>query len=334
MKDIKASIFILILLLSLPAMAWAEKATGTFHAQKACEAYQSKNRKTNPGNISLEKGAKYPLLEVNKTQNPGWYKIEVPSAIPKARWVKASCGKAGNLLIASGGGGRDSKCQTAGQEDSYVFAVSWQPAFCEGHSGKPECAVTDPNVYQAKNFTLHGLWPNKQSCGTGYGFCGSIKKKLKSFCDYPMVPMSSSTYDELEVVMPSAAAGSCLQRHEWYKHGTCQTEWTADAYFDTAMGLLKDFNNGVAPFVDSNIGKSVSTVSFFKVIDEAFGKDAHQRMQISCFDNQLVDVYMALPENLPDNSSLKVLIQQSENKYSKPNKNCGASFKIDAIGQE
>jgi len=31
----------------------------------------------------------------------------------------------------------DSSCQLPNKEDSYKLAVSWQPAFCESHRGKP-----------------------------------------------------------------------------------------------------------------------------------------------------------------------------------------------------
>jgi len=333
MKAVNTFITPLLILLILPSISWAAGASGSFQAEKACEAYQSKNKKTNPGDFRLERGTSYGIVEVNKAQDPSWYKVEIASANPKERWVKASCGKAVDLVIASGGGVKDPKCQTAGLEDSYVFAVSWQPAFCEGHRDKPECAVTDPGSFQAKHFTLHGLWPNKQSCGKDYGFCGKYKEEVRPFCKFGKVPMSEETLNKLDDLMPGAAYGSCLQRHEWYKHGTCQTDWNADGYFDHAMRLLAEFNGtgerGLSSFMVKNLGRKVSIDELNAEIDKQFGEGAHRRMQYTCNrENKLQDIYISLPAEI-ENKSLNELIQQAPEKYL--NK-CSDSFVVDPIG--
>ncbi|MEI8632714.1 hypothetical protein P4S72_13425 [Vibrio sp. PP-XX7] len=130
--------------------------------------------------------------------------------------------------------------------------------------------------------------------------------------------------------MPSAAYGSCLQRHEWYKHGTCQTERNADGYYNRAIALLKDFNNsGMATFMQDHMGETVSTSDFFDAVDQAFFSNAHERLQISCTNNKLVDVYINLPKSLDDNASLDTLMMAAEPKFS--NK-CGNSFVVDPIG--
>ena len=178
---------------------------------------------------------------------------------------------------------------------------------------------------------MHGLWPNKKSCGTGYGLCGKYKTEKRPFCDYDPVSLQAETQDKLGKFMPSAAHGSCLQRHEWYKHGTCQTEYDADGYFIIAMRLLDEFNtSGIADFMTQNIGKSVSTSSFFEKVDDALGEDASRRLQIACKEGMLVDVYIRLPADLPENASLETMIQQAEPAF---NNKCGASFRVDAIGQ-
>lgn len=135
----------------------------TFYASQSCPAYQSKNKKTNPGNIYLVSGQSYQIRRANKN-NASWYRVVVSGANPQLRWVSADCGEVkGSSSDSSGSSGSGSSgsgnsCSTAGLEDSYVFALSWQPAFCETHSSKPECKVTDADAYQAGNFTLHGLW--------------------------------------------------------------------------------------------------------------------------------------------------------------------------------
>ncbi len=337
----KFSIFILLLLivtLVLPGVSAATvPATGEFTATKACQAYQSMRKKTNPDHTVLTVGQRYPVVEANVASGTTWYRITIQDASPRERWVYFSCGTA-DVTVAGSSQPSTPKpavsCNVAGEEDSYVFAVSWQPAFCEGHSDKPECKVDDPNSYQAKNFTLHGLWPNKNSCGTNYGFCGEYKSAVRPFCDFNPVPMNANTLKELEGVMPSAAYGSCLQRHEWYKHGTCQTEWGADGYFEHAIHLLADFNGdpgqGMAAFMTANLGKRVDVAQLNETVDQLFGDGAHLRMQYSCNrDNKLQDIYINLPAKLSHNS-LGYLIQQAAEGYR--NK-CGDSFIVDPIGQ-
>jgi ribonuclease T2 len=326
-------------LLMLPGVAPASvSASGTFTATKSCQAYQSMRKRTNPDGAVLTAGENYTVIEANVPNDTTWYRVEVGGAQPRERWVYFECGDA-NVSISSGGsasqhGGSSARgtCDIAGEEDSYVFAVSWQPAFCEGHRDKPECKVTDPNSYQAKNFTLHGLWPNKNSCGTNYGFCGKYKKAVRPFCNFDKVPMSAQTLKNLGVVMPSAAYGSCLQRHEWYKHGTCQTEWGADGYFDNAMRLLGEFNGsdgkGLSSFMTKNLGKRVAMDDLTQAIDQQFGAGAHLRMQFSCTNgSKLVDIYISLPAQLGE-GSLDSLIQQAPEKFS--NK-CGNTFVVDRI---
>lgn len=324
------------LLFGFNALALASvSATGEFTSTKACQAYQSIRRKTNPGGIRIEAGRSYPIMELNVSSGTTWYRLRIRNANPKERWVYFECG---NATVAGQGGGISGEaeddsadqCQTAGLANSYVFALSWQPAYCERHKNKPECSVTDPRSYQANNFTLHGLWPNKDSCGTKYGFCGKYKSGQRSFCRYDPVPMNNATLEALAKVMPSASHGTCLQRHEWYKHGTCQQEWDADAYYETAIRLLKEFNEtGISAFMANNIGKTVTTRSFFEAVDAAFGEGSHQRMQISCRDGKLVDVLIHLPSDLPKCISLGTLIQRAEPNFRN---RCGTSFEVDPIG--
>jgi ribonuclease T2 len=144
--------------------------------------------------------------------------------------------------------------------------------------------------------------------------------------------MKAETLKALAGVMPSAAHGSCLQRHEWYKHGSCQTQWDADGYFHIAMRLLKEFNEGgMATFMSNNIGKTVTSQSFFDAVDKAFGDGAHQRLQISCSGGNLIDVFINLPPDPLDGIPLKTLMQLGKQKFRNT---CGTSFVVDAIGQQ
>lgn len=323
--------FGIIILLLFSVGCWASTAaTGTMTASHECAAFVSKNKRTNPDHVQLEIGKSYPVFEANQPVDPSWFRVRVQNANPAERWVSKDCGTS-NVQI----GGRENpvnsgQCQTAGLEDSYKLALSWQPAFCETHRDKPECRVKDGKAYQASNFTLHGLWPNKKSCGTHYGFCGEVRSKPGDFCDYPALSLITDVRNELEQVMPSAKAGSCLQRHEWHKHGTCQTKWSIDDYHEMTINLVRQFNeSGVAYFISRNIGKQVSEADFFKKIDSTLGDNAHKRIQLNCKSGNLVDIYVNLPLDIKKGETLGAVVQRAGADFKST---CNGSFKVDPMG--
>ncbi|MEW5756551.1 MAG: ribonuclease T [Pseudomonadota bacterium] len=222
-------------------------------------------------------------------------------------------------------------CAVAGQADGHVLALSWQPGFCETNRRKPECRDNTENP-PAYEFSLHGLWPNKDSCGTRYGYCGPVKSSDKGFCNLPPVPLAPATQAALAQVMPSAEAGSCLERHEWHKHGTCQTQWDADEYYRLSIRLTEEFNHpALVAFIRDHYGATVEVKDFHQTVDEAFGKEASKRLRLGCKKGNLVDVYLALPAVIPATETLPRLIQDAE---SVDHGNCGARFKLDAAGYE
>jgi len=311
------------------AAALAEEAM--FRATSACPAYESKNKKTNTGAINVAVGTSYRVAEILPPDSPApsWYRLQVDGAPNSAlRWVSADCGSASGTVAAAhgGGNGAGAACSVGGQADGYVFAVSWQSAFCAGRGDKPECRVDNPAAWSGKNFTLHGLWPNKSSCGTRYGFCSIAQ--AKAFCDYPEPPISPEVFKQLAEVMPSAGAGSCLQRHEWYKHGTCQTQWNADGYFKVAIELTRQFNDsGVAAFMQSNMGKTVRTADFIGAIDKSLGVGAHRGMKIMCSSGMLVDIYIDLPSAIATAPNLRDLVARGGTGFSS---SCGDRFEVAA----
>lgn len=318
----------------------AVPAQGSFHASGNCEAYTSTKTHANPGQIRLEKGHTYPNLEQNRAQEPEWFRVRIDGATPKERWVEKTCGQfeSGNPPPpppTNGGHGQHEAggaCDIAKQSDSYVLALSWQPAFCESHQDKAECGIQDPKAYQASNFTLHGLWPNKTQCGIHYGYCGEVKTKPDGFCNYPGLALGETAREPLGEVMPSVKAGSCLERHEWYKHGTC-SGLTPDQYFALAARLTRQFNeSGMAGFVDKHIGQEIKTQAFFDELDARLGTEAHKRVQLACQGRMLVDVTINLPNEIAPEADLKTLIAGGQASGGRA-KNCGASFRIDPIGQ-
>lgn len=324
-------LFIIALGLFLGTQGWAsEPVTGTIASTQECPAYASKNKRTNPGSVTLEINKSYQIFEANRAANPDWYRIHMADANPAERWVAKHCGVIDIQTSEPDDPGSRDICRTAGHEDSYKLALSWQPAFCETHRDKPECRIDNPKVYQARNFVLHGLWPNKKACGINYGYCGEVQSKPGDFCDYPALDLFTEVRIDLEQVMPSAEAGSCLQRHEWFKHGSCQVKWTIDNYFAQSTDLTRQFNeSGIAYFMSRNIGKQVSEETFFKRVDCALGDNAHKRLHLKCKNGNLVEVLINLPVDSTQDEDLSALMSRAQEDFKS---NCDGVFTIDPIG--
>lgn len=325
---------LVLIFLCFPSFVFGSTSiSGSFKATQDCPAYVSKNKRSNPDGLHLKLGAVYPLVEANRPNRPDWYRLRL-QAEPALRWVSKDCGE-----VRQGSADPDpsadsnptgNSCNTAGLQDSFVLALSWQPAFCETKPNKPECQIDDQQSFQASHFTLHGLWPNKKSCGTSYGYCGDVRKKPDGFCNYPVLSLEQQTRNQLEVVMPSAAAGSCLQRHEWFKHGTCQGQWTQTDYYNVAVKLTHEFNQtGVSDFMRRHTGKTVSEKEFKEMIAQVHGGYVHRALQLKCKNNNLVDLYIHLPAPLSSDKPLAELMRQGGKGYQS---NCRGKFKVDPIG--
>lgn len=201
---------------------------------------------------------------------------------------------------------------SAGRADSYVLAMSSQPGFCQTYgyeAGKPECLKLSKNAYEAKHLVLHGLWPNQDNCGQSYGFCG-VKPK-PNHCDYASVPLSETVGTALQQFMPSFRYGSCLERHEWFKHGSCQV-LSADDYFTLAMRLTAEMDQSLlGHYLTDHNGQRVMLASIREVIVQSFGKTNRGKIFLGCKNGVLVDVFVALPVLLAANEPLQVLIEQA-----------------------
>lgn len=235
-----------------------------FQATKTCPAYLSKNQGTNPNNLMVEPNKIYPVREINKP-SPDWYRIEMLEQHTLS-WVSSECG------LAQKNGQATSTCDSAGMADSYVLALSSQPGFCETYgfeAGKPECRKLAKDSYQANHLTLHGLWPNIDVCGQHYGFCNV--RPQTNHCDYTPVELSPIVSDELKKLMTSFNYGSCLERHEWNKHGSCQI-LSADGYFSLAMRLTTEADKSpFGVYLTEHQGQTVTLSVLREMIDKTFG---------------------------------------------------------------
>jgi ribonuclease T2 len=279
--------------------------SGTFEATESCPAYMSKNSKSNPDNLMLQPGQHYQIREINKTP-ADWFRIEFPDH-HTLRWVNVSCGV---VAVTE----QDiSHCSTdAGMADSYVLAMSSQSGFCQTYgyeAGKPECMKLSRNSYQANHLTVHGLWPNQEACGHHYGFCGV--RPRANHCDYPPVDLTPVAAESLKKLMPSYQYGSCLERHEWNKHGSCQI-LTPDVYFTLAMRLTAEADQTVfGQYLTEHKGGSVRLAFLRELLATSFGKNNAGKVYLGCKNGILVDVFIQLPALIPLNESLNSLINKA-----------------------
>ena len=269
--------------------------TGTFEAVRACEAYKSFKKGQNPGNVKLAPGQTYEALEVNNTPWH-WIRVIVPDSDFAQRWVSKACGIAAITLdephAAGGGGSQRGQCATANTYDSYVLALTWQPGFCEhvNYRGrKPECDALADGELTIGHLTLHGLWPNKDACGTRYGNCGG-----------PALDLEDDTVTALAPYMPNFYYGDKFGAYEWRKHGVCQA-LDDDDYFMLALKLLKQVNDSaIGAYLKAHVGDYVSLQAFKAVIEQA-GDGLSDHMQVQCAARKY---FQELRINLPKTINL------------------------------
>jgi ribonuclease T2 len=312
-----------VMLATAAAQAEARMA-GTFVADAACPATQAIRSGKNPGNVSTAAGQDYELLAGNRDQ-PTHYMILVPGADPERRWVKVSCGHlaggkpapsapapaAPNAAAAPG------RSASATSKPDYVFALSWEPAFCETRPGKSECKAETPGGFDATHFTLHGLWPEpngKFYCNVG----GSDKANDRPdrWKDLPAVTLDPATRRELEQVMPGT--GSMLERHEWIKHGTC-SGMSQQQYFSEALSLMRAVNgSAVRDLFAGSVGQELTADGIRAAFDAAFGAGAGARVRVACVKDPsngrrlIGELTLGLAGPLTPDSSLASLLKASD----------------------
>lgn len=311
------------------------KISGAFVADAACPATQAIKSGKNPGDISTSAGQSYDLLAGNKDA-PTHYLIRVPGADPERRWVKVSCGHVSGGSASTGPATpapADQGKPAASGKPEYVFALSWQPAFCETKPGKTECKTQTTRGFDATHFTLHGLWP--QPNGNFYCQVAAAAKANDNpahWQDLPPVELDANTRSELDQVMPGTA--SDLERHEWIKHGTCYGKNQQD-YFSDALRLMRAVNaSPVRDLFAKNVGKQLTSNQIRSAFDSAFGTGAGERVRLSCLvdpsnGRRLIgELTLGLTGPIGPNSTVGELMQAAA-----PTNNAGCpKGVIDSIG--
>ncbi len=189
---------------------------------------------------------------------------------------------AGAFLLLALGGVRPSSAADPG----YVLAVSWQPAFCETASRKPECRSQHEDRVDTRQFSLHGLWPQPPEGKTGKDYCGVTPAEIDTdksgrWRKIAMDRLSPDLWRRLKAAMPGTMSG--LERHEWLKHGTCMAGADPERYFTASLALLDALNaSTVVQLVTGRIGERVSGEEIRAAFDQAFGEGAGDRVRIAC----------------------------------------------------
>ncbi len=248
-----------------------EAAGGEFLAKRSCAAVQSVKTGKNPGKIKLRVDDRYPVTGLNEP-NGTYVQIQVAGARPERRWVKRTCGTLNPEPVDPAA-------------EQYVFAISWQPAFCETKPEKTECKTQEPGRFDADHFALHGLWPQPK----GNIFCGvSTADRLHAeqgkWDKLPEPNLNAETRARLSKAMPGTASN--LQRHEFTKHGTC-FPGNADLYFRVSLALLEQINTSrLRDLMATHIGATVSLEDITREFEQSFGAGAGAALGVHCVDDQ------------------------------------------------
>ena len=262
-----------------PAAEAFEPMGGCFVAEQSCAATRSIRRAGKSGDVRLQSGQTYELLGANKL-GATYFQVRVPGASPDARWVEVGCGRTveecGPVTVEP-----PPSTMAAASHAENVLAVSWQPAFCEGHRTKPECAAQTGDRFDAVHLSLHGLWPQPRD----RAYCGvaTTEKAIDRRGRWDLLPpveLEDAIRAALDRVMPGTRP--MLERHEWVKHGTCYAA-TAEEYFAESVRLVEELNaSPVRSLLADRLGALVQLDELRAAFDTAFGPGTGERVEMGC----------------------------------------------------
>jgi len=296
-------------------------------ATNECEAFNNLKHTKNSGLVKILPNSEYQVLREQK----GNYYIKVPNANPQARWVDIKCfDNSSNLktqeekkdgLLNKFFNKKNDKQTLSSSDLESVLVLTWHNSFCETHGNKKECKR---NGGDAKNhLVLHGLWSQPRS----NSYCNidkSIIKKDKSkmWSALPSLNLSKEVKELMQKYMPGSQSN--LQRHEYYKHGTCYSK-DANRYFLDALTLTKKVDSTLGEYFRANIGKKVKAINAKKVAIRLIDKDIKNKIAFKCKGRVLNEVWISI-KGKGDN--FKKLL-----KGAKPIRSNCTEFIIDAPGK-
>lgn len=304
----------------------SQRAIGDFLVKQSCPAYQSFRKATNPGSLTLRSGERYAIVEVNKAEDIGW--VRVRAAGGELRWVAMECGTPLNLQL--GGKPRPAEaesCDRPEEYDSFVLALTWQPGFCEHfhyQGKKPECQAMAEGRLDITHLTLHGLWPNKGTCGKTYGRCPGSD-----------IDLTAETLAYIRPWMPNFYFETSFGSYQWKKHGLCQRQLDDDGYFRRAVDYVKLVNDSaLGTYITANVDGRIDRSRFYQLVTETLGESARHRVQLICAGQHLQEIRIRLPRDLRPAATLTELLGDGETEsMASDNAECrGDSIAIEKSG--
>ena len=306
---LSATIVMAVLVVGMTQAALAfEPMEGCLLATQPCAASVS-IREGRAGNPQLKVGQSYRLVGANKAGDPSHYQVKIEGASPAARWVGLACGRldpgcnggpASATNVPAPGAAPASmpapapapKVGNVRVSDDNLLALSWHPAFCELRPNRGECRGNE-----ATALVLHGLWPQPRDnhyCDVSH----SIEEADRNgrWSDLPAPKLTEATRRDLETVMPGTASN--LDRHEYWKHGTCYGG-DAERYFADSIALVDQLNeSAVGALFAGHIGDTLTLSQVRASFDDAFGKGAGRRVSLQCDDVNGRTLLMGIDINL------------------------------------
>ncbi len=296
---------VLLSIALLSSVSFARDLTAT----KSCEAFNNLKHSKNYGNVVLKPDSSYQILR----QQKGSYFIKVPNAKPMMRWVSVECfnGKTEtkvekkstkpevkekksifSKLFAKKSETKSevakASIKSSGNLDA-LLVISWHNTFCETHSNKKECKR---NGGDAKNhLVLHGLWPqprNKEYCGVDRKTAQLDRRKRWNAM--PSLNLNADVKSLMQKYMPGVQSN--LQRHEYYKHGSCYSK-DANSYFSNALTLTKEIDSTIGDYLRENIGKKVKAINIKLLASKTYGKDIKNKIAIKCKGRVLSEIWIS-----------------------------------------
>lgn len=188
------------------------------------------------------------------------------------------------------GSGQGQNAQTSGGSldfgsiKDFTLALSWEPGFCRDHGQRDECRNAGDTP-----LTLHGFWPGvpaslgRQGVSRGDWYhdgCMAVDHQSEgSFCSFPKPQLSSNVRQSLESAMPGVQ--SCLDRHEYAKHGAC-FNISADQYFSHATRLYQQVSQSrFAQWLKSHRGQQVARQDVISTFGSTF-KTSGRSLMVMC----------------------------------------------------
>ncbi len=293
----------------LIGVAYGKSAVAT----KACEAYNDLKHNKNYGHIVLEPNSSYQILREQK----GNYLIKVPNANPKTRWVSIGCfnqneqnqkTSAGSKIKAFLGkvfSKKEPKQSEDGGSLDSVLVLNWHNTFCETHGNRKECK-RDGGEYK-NHLVLHGLWPQPRN----NVYCELDKNiinldKSKRWNALPKLNLKPEVVELMQKYMPGYKSN--LQRHEYYKHGTCYDK-DPNRYYIDALKLTKRVDETIGEYLRVNIGKRVKAINIKKIAQRLISKDIRNKIALKCKRGILNEIWISLKGK---GDSLKDLIKDAK----------------------